>query len=58
MVAGALDLEDYESEMRRLQGLGLDVQATEQPWMHVRSLYCPDPEENLLELVCYVERVE
>jgi hypothetical protein len=29
----------------------------EHPWMHVRSLYFPDPEGNLLELVCCDERV-
>jgi catechol 2,3-dioxygenase-like lactoylglutathione lyase family enzyme len=56
-IALNIDLEDYESELRRLQGLGLDVQATEHPWIHVRSLYFPDPEGNLLELVCYDERV-
>ncbi len=56
-VALNIDLEDYESEMRRLEGLGLDVQATEQPWLHVRSLYFADPEGNLLELVCYDESV-
>jgi catechol 2,3-dioxygenase-like lactoylglutathione lyase family enzyme len=56
-IALNIDLEDYESEMRRLQGLGLDVQAMEHPWIHARSLYFPDPEGNLLELVCYDERV-
>ena len=52
-----IDLEDYESEKRRLEGLGLDVQATEHAWLHVRSLYFADPEGNLLELVCYDESV-
>ena len=56
-VALNIDLEDYESEMRRLEGLGLDVHATEHPWLHVRSLYFADPEGNLLELVCYDESV-
>ena len=54
-VALNIDLEDYESE--RLVGLGLDVHATEHPWLHVRSLYFADPEGNLLELVCYDESV-
>ena len=54
-VALNIDLEDYESE--RLEGLGLDVHATEHPWLHVRSLYFADPEGNLLELVCYDESV-
>ena len=46
-------LEDYDAEKRRLEGLGLKVVATEHAWLHVRSLYFADPEENLLEFVCY-----
>lgn len=46
-------LEDYESEKLRLEGLGLKVNATEHEWLHVRSLYFPDPEGNTLEFVCY-----
>ncbi len=46
-------LEDFESEKMRLEGLGLKVNATEHEWLHVRSLYLPDPEANLLEFVCY-----
>jgi len=49
----SIDLEDYEPEMKRLEGLGLDVRAAEHAWLHVRSLYFADPEGNLLELVCY-----
>jgi catechol 2,3-dioxygenase-like lactoylglutathione lyase family enzyme len=56
-IALNIDLEDYESEMRRLEGLGLDVRATEHAWMQLRSLYFADPEGNLLELVCYDESV-
>ena len=46
-------LEDFESEKIRLEGLGLKVDATVHEWMHVRSLYFPDPEGNLLEFVSY-----
>jgi catechol 2,3-dioxygenase-like lactoylglutathione lyase family enzyme len=46
-------LEDFESEKMRLEGLGLKVNATVHEWLHVRSLYFPDPEGNLLEFVCY-----
>ena len=46
-------LEDFESEKMRLEGLGLKVDATVHEWLHVRSLYFPDPEGNLLEFVCY-----
>ena len=56
-IALNIDLEDYESEMRRLEGLGLDVKATPHPWIHARSLYFPDPEGNLLELVCRDDQV-
>jgi catechol-2,3-dioxygenase len=50
-------LEDFESEKRRLENLGIKVRATEHAWLHVRSLYFPDPEGNLLEFVCYDESV-
>ncbi|HUH97779.1 MAG TPA: hypothetical protein VLZ89_10500, partial [Anaerolineales bacterium] len=46
-------LEDFEAERIRLEGLGLKVHAAVHEWLHVRSLYFPDPERNLLELVCY-----
>lgn len=56
-IALNIDLEDYQSELERLERLGLDVRSTEHPWLHVRSLYFPDPEGNTLELVCYDEQV-
>jgi catechol 2,3-dioxygenase-like lactoylglutathione lyase family enzyme len=56
-IALNIALEDYEAEKRRLEGLGLKVQATEHAWVHVRSLYFSDPEGNLLEFVCYDEGV-
>jgi catechol 2,3-dioxygenase-like lactoylglutathione lyase family enzyme len=52
-VAFNIALEDYETEQRRLEGLGLNVVATDHAWLHVRSLYFPDPEGNLLEFVAY-----
>ena len=48
-----ISLEDFESEKRRLEGLGLKVNAAEHEWLHVRSMYFSDPGGNLLELVCY-----
>jgi len=50
-------IEDFESEKMRLEGLGLKVNATVHEWLHVRSLYFPDPEGNLLEFVCCDESV-
>ena len=52
-IALNVSLEDFESEKKRLEGLGLKVNATVHEWLHVRSLYFPDPEGNLLEFVCY-----
>lgn len=56
-IAFVIDQVDYMSEMDRLQGLGLEVETMEHKWMHWRSLYVLDPEENLVELVCYDESV-
>ena len=52
-IALNISLEDFESEKMRLEGLGLKVNAIVHEWLHVRSLYFPDPEGNLLEFVCY-----
>ena len=52
-IALNIALEDFESEKMRLESLGLKVDATVHEWLHVRSLYFPDPEGNLLEFVCY-----
>ena len=64
-IALNIALEDFELEKRRLESLGLKVNATEHEWLHVRSLYFPDPERcpepveggNLLEFVVYDESV-
>ncbi|HET9359245.1 MAG TPA: VOC family protein [Vicinamibacterales bacterium] len=53
--AFTIALEDYESEKRRLEALGLDVEVTNHDWVKWRSLYFRDPEGNLVELVCYDE---
>jgi catechol 2,3-dioxygenase-like lactoylglutathione lyase family enzyme len=56
-IALNIALEDFESEKMRLEGLGLKVNATVHEWLHVRSMYFPDPEGNTLEFVCYDETV-
>jgi catechol-2,3-dioxygenase len=56
-IALNIALEDYESEKMRLEGLGLKINATVHEWLHVRSLYFPDPEGNSLEFVAYDESV-
>lgn len=50
-------LEDFETEIMRLEGLGLKIHATVHEWLHVRSLYFYDPEGNHLEFVAYDETV-
>jgi catechol-2,3-dioxygenase len=57
-IALNIALEDFESEKSRLEGLGLKVNATVHEWIHVRSLYFPDPEGNSLEFVAYDENVK
>ncbi|HET9907844.1 MAG TPA: VOC family protein [Anaerolineales bacterium] len=56
-IALNIALEDFESEKIRLEGLGLEVNATEHEWLHVRSLYFYDPEGNHMEFVAYDESV-
>ena len=52
-IALTIAVEDYEPERRRLEALGLEVEATEHQWVKWRSLYFHDPEGNQVELVCY-----
>jgi catechol-2,3-dioxygenase len=54
-IAFAIALGDYDSEHRRLESLGLEVEAKEHDWVKWRSLYFHDPEGNQVELVCYDE---
>ena len=56
-VALNIALEDFETEKKRLEGLGLALVAAVHEWLHVRSLYFHDPEGNLLEFVCHYESV-
>lgn len=52
-IALNIALEDFEAEKKRLESLGLKVNATTHEWIHVRSMYFSDPEGNLLEFVSY-----
>lgn len=52
-IAFTIDLDDYDSERRRLEGLGLQVKVEEHVWVKWRSLYFIDPEGNEVELVCF-----
>jgi len=50
-----IGLLDYDSERKRLETLGLNVEVKEHGWVNWRSLYFHDPEGNQVELVCYDE---
>ena len=52
-----IDKADYEQELTRLSRLGLSVTTAVHPWCHWRSIYVLDPEENVVELVCFDEAV-
>lgn len=52
-IALNIDLDDFEAEKQRLEGLGLKVNATVHKWIHVHSMYFADPEGNMLEFVSY-----
>jgi catechol-2,3-dioxygenase len=53
-----IDKTDYTSELKRLEGLGVEVTTAVHPWCHWRSIYVKDPEGNIVELVCYDEIVQ
>lgn len=53
-----IDKAHHLSELERLTGLGLTVTTATHRWCHWRSIYVLDPEENVVELVCYDESVE
>ena len=57
-IALNIDLEDFETEKKRLEDLGVQVEATVHAWIHVRSMYFSDPEGNLLEFVSYDPEVK
>ena len=52
-IAVTISASDHETEKKRLQNLGLDVETVERVWQHYRSLYITDPEGNVVEFVCY-----
>ncbi|SDM15497.1 Glyoxalase-like domain-containing protein [Halogranum gelatinilyticum] len=52
-IAFGIPLDAFESEVDRLEGLGLDVWTTTHDWVQWRSLYVTDPEGNRVELVCH-----
>src|SRR5215510_12654509 len=52
-IAFEIPLSGFEDELKRLRALGLQVETAKHSWVHWRSLYVTDPENNQVELVCY-----
>jgi hypothetical protein len=52
-----IDKAHHQPELNRLTGLGLTVTTAVHGWCHWRSIYVLDPEDNVVELVCYDESV-
>jgi len=52
-IAFTIALGDFDSERKRLESLGLEVNVENHSWVKWRSLYFHDPEGNQVELVCY-----
>jgi catechol-2,3-dioxygenase len=50
-------LEDFATEMLRLESLGVETRTTTHPWTKWRSIFINDPEGNTVEWVCYDESV-
>jgi catechol 2,3-dioxygenase-like lactoylglutathione lyase family enzyme len=57
-IAFVIGLADFANEKERLEQLGLIVETMEHKWTHWRSMYVPDPEGNLVELVCFDASVQ
>ena len=56
-LAFTIALSDYEPLKGHLQSLGLQVETSEHAWVHYRSIFIADPEGNVVEFVCYDEKV-
>jgi catechol 2,3-dioxygenase len=56
-LAFLIDMNEYDDQRRRLEGLGVEVFPKEFPEFHWRSLFFTDPEGNRVEFVAYDRRV-
>jgi catechol 2,3-dioxygenase-like lactoylglutathione lyase family enzyme len=57
-IAFSVALDDFESEMKRLEQLGIEiVESDTSSWMHSRMFYFFDPEGNLIEFKSHDERL-
>ncbi|ELZ96957.1 hypothetical protein C440_04248 [Haloferax mucosum ATCC BAA-1512] len=49
----SIDPADFDTEVERLHGHGLDLDFAYHEWVEWRSLYFADPEGNRVEFVCF-----
>ena len=57
-IAFGIALEDYQSELERIRGLGVEAITKTHAWTQWRSIFVKDPEGNTVELVCYDPSVD
>lgn len=48
-----IDRSDFESELERLESLGLEVSTVAFPRLNAIGLFFEDPERNLIEFICH-----
>ena len=53
-----ISVDDYVTEKERLEKAGCEVVTAEHAWCQWKSLYVKDPEQNVVELVCYDSEVK
>lgn len=51
--AFSIDADDFDAEVERLGGHGVELDFASHEWVAWRSLYFSDPEGNRVEFVCY-----
>jgi len=52
-LAFQIDAGDYDAELARLHGLGLEPVEAAFPNLRSRAIFFKDPEQNTLELICH-----
>lgn len=48
-----IDAADYDAEVDRLNGLGIETELVKFPHMRAKAIFFRDPEDNTVELICH-----
>lgn len=56
-LAFEMDVNDYDSVMVKLEEMGVDYKTEEFAWVQWKSVFFQDPEGNVLEYVCYDDKI-